>query len=237
MQLAHQTSSTSIPHLLEQLVEELHLQQLHSYGKRYTDMWGAVEGENLIAHWAHGLRGYTPREIKRGMAALEHKEWPPTLPEFKKMCRPPLDMTEAYHEAIAGLEARARGEMGEWSHPAVYWAAALLSKDLMMQPYAQMRDRWASALKAQMERSEWADIPQPNRALPAPGEARLSREGAAKMLRELQASGIVKAGPYVIDGKRWARKIIERVATGDATLLKIQIDMAREALAMPATAQ
>jgi len=75
----------------------------------------------------------------------------------------------------------------------------------------------------------------PRKELPAPGEARLSREGAAKMLRDLQAAGIVKSGPYIIDGKRWARRIIERVANGDQTLLKIQIDMAREALALPSS--
>lgn len=220
-----------MPDPLVQVVEALHLQQLHSYGKRYTDMWGAVDADKLIASWTAGLRGYTPREIKRGMAALEHREWPPTLPEFRKLCRPPIDPTEAYHQAVCGLEARGKGEMGDWSHPAIYWAAATLKQDLLMQPYAQVRERWAAAMKAQMERSEWAEIPAPRKELPAPGEAHLSREGAAKMLSELGAVGITKSGTTIPDGKRWARRIIERMASGDKTLLKIQIDMASEALA------
>jgi hypothetical protein len=230
------TSSTSTPDLLVQVVEELHLQQLHSYGKRYTDMWGAVDVGQMVAHWSAGLRGFTPREIKRGMAALEHREWPPTLPEFKKLCRPPIDPTEAYHQAVSGLEARGKGEMGEWPHPAIYWAAALLKQDLLMQPYAQVRERWTAALKAQMERSEWAEIPMPRKELPAPGEARLSREGAAKMLDELGAVGITKSGCKVPDGKRWARKIIERVAGGDKSVPNISLKFAREALAIPAEA-
>lgn len=35
--------------------------------------------------WSEGLAGFTPDQIKRGLAAWDG-DWPPSLPEFKKAC-------------------------------------------------------------------------------------------------------------------------------------------------------
>lgn len=200
------------------------------YGKKFTDQWSGSSPSDLREHWASELTGYTPREIKRGLAAMEAQEWPPTLPAFKKLCRPPINHTVAYYEAIAGVQARAIGEMGKWSHPATFWAAMPLSFDLSSQTYSQIKARWEAALDEQMARGEWEPIPNPTLALPAPGRAEMSKESAAEMMRQLEASGATKKATDRIDHKRWAKKIMQRIADGDKTVTMIQGQFAREAL-------
>lgn len=203
---------------------------LLDYGKKFTDMWGGADTDELVAHWAAELAGYSASEIKRGLTAMESKDWPATLPEFKKMCRPPVDPLAAYHEALAGLEARGKGEIGTWTHRAIYWAANMLARDLGLQAYAQIKDRWASTLTAQLERSEWAEIPAPQFALSAPVNGEMSKQNAVKMLRKLKALGITKNALDKIDHKAWAQKILDRDAQGDRSLTPIQIQFAKEAL-------
>lgn len=225
-----QTSSTSTTALPESWVEKLFHKMLLTYGKKFSDQWGGADTDELIAHWASELGAFNGNEIKRGIAAMETRDWPPTLPEFKKLCRPPVDPTVAYYEAVAGVQARGAGEMGKWSHPATFWAAMPLSFDLSNQTYSQIRHRWESALNDQMERGEWEPIPQPALALPAPGKAKLSRESASKMLRDLEAQGITKSATDKTDHKGWARKIMARIASGDKTVSMIQGQFARTAL-------
>jgi hypothetical protein len=222
-------SSTSTEPLPERWVERLFERMLLDYGKKFSDQWGGADSDTLIAHWSRELAGYSGTELKRGLDALGAREWPPTLPEFKKLCRRPLDATAAYYEAVAGVQARAGGEYGKWSHPAIYWAAMPLTFDLGSQTYSQIKPRWEAALFEQLDKGEWPEIPQPMIALPAPGKTKTSREDAARRLRELGAAAVVKdsAGR---DARGWARKILEREARGDKTLLPIQIKFAREAM-------
>lgn len=223
-------SSTSTTDLPQSWIEKLFHRMLLDYGKKFTDQWGGADTDELIAHWAHEMAGYTGIEIKRGLDAMKARDWPATLPEFKKMCRTPVNDLMTYHEAVAGLEARGKGEVGVWSHPAVYWAASLLRVDLMGQTYAQVKDRWAAVLKGQMERTEWADIPAPRVLLPAPDTSPEAKAHAAKMVQELGAVGITKTATDRIDHKRWARNILARLEGGDKSLLLLQIQFAQAAM-------
>ena len=200
-----------------------------SYGKKFSDQWGAVDPAKMADFWAIELAGYTGPELSRGVVEMGSKDWPPSLPEFKRMCRPPIDPIAAYYEAVAGLEARAKGVVGTWSHPAVYWASSLLSRELQVQAYAQIKDRWAAALKGQLERTEWAEIPPPRVQLAAPGDGLLSRERAAQMMLELGATGITKRPGDAVDHREWARKILDREQQGGSVTL-LQANFAREAL-------
>lgn len=224
------TSSTSTNALPESWVEKMFHKMLLEYGKKFTDQWGGADTDELIAHWARELGGYTGPEIKRGLAELDKRDWPPTLPDFKKLCRPPINELNAYHEAVAGLEARGKGEVGVWSHPAVFWAASLLKTDLMGQTYAQVKSKWEQALKGQMERTEWADIPPARIALPPPDTSPRARSHAAKMLRDLNAAGIMKTSMDGIDHRRWAKLIMRRLENKDKSLSMIQIEFAKIAL-------
>ena len=225
MTLESSTSTTPLP---EKWVERLFERMLLEYGKRFGDQWEKADMDKLIAHWANELAGYSRAELKRGVDALSTREWPPTLPEFKKLCRRPLDATAAYYEAIAGTQERANGKYGKWSHPAIYWAAMPLSFDLREQTYSQIKTRWEAALNEQLDKGEWPEIPQPMVALPAPGKTKTSREEAAQRLRELGATMVVKdfrGG----DARGWAKNLLEREAPGES-LLPIQSRFAREAL-------
>ena len=230
------TSSTSTQSLPESWIEKLFHKMLMEYGKKFTDQWGGADTDELIKHWANELAGYEGAEIKRGLAGLDSREWPPTLPEFKKLCRPPVNEMAGYYEAIAGLEARGKGEFGTWTHPAIYWAANFLRVDLMSQTYAQVKDRWTAILKSQMERGEWAEIPVARVLLPVADVSPAAKAHAEKMLADLGAQGITKKARDTTDHKLWAKRILERLTNGDKTLSMIQIKFAKMAMDIKAEA-
>lgn len=225
-------SSTSTEPLPRTWIEKLFDKMLLSYGKKFTDQWIGADPGKLITHWAEELASFTGDELKRGYAALDARDWPPTLPEFKRMCRPPVDSTVAYYEAVNGLQARERGDKGEWSHPAIFWASASMAHDLRSQGYTQIKDRWEKALREQMEKGQWAPIPEVMQALPAPGQTKLSRADADKMVQELNAAAVNAANRS--DHRAWIGKVLERAKAKDSTLPSISVQFAREAMKVSA---
>lgn len=186
--------------------------------------------DNWSTSWAEAFEEerITPDHVKAGLKACRTKyDWPPSCAEFIKACKPMVDATVAYYEATAGIQARRKGEMGKWSHPAVYWAAMPLSFDLGSQTYSQMKGRWEKAFADEMGKGDWEPIPAPMVALPAPGKADLSREKAAESLKVLGASEVLKPKT---DHLRWAKKILRREAESDKTLSAYQVREARVAM-------
>lgn len=197
-------------------VEKISAHMLMTYGKRYTDLWGATDPKAWVSYWCAQLAGFSAAEIKRGMDALDTREWPPTLPEFKRLCRPPLDPQAAFYEALDGVQARERGERGIWSHPAIFWAAVKVgAHDIKNSGYAQIQKRWESALQAIFEAGGYQPIPDPALSLPAPGKTALTRESEARLMAELGASGLLskKANP-----RAWIARVRERQRASDPTL-------------------
>lgn len=189
--------------------------------------------DNWMESWVEAFEdeGITPDMVRAGLKVIRKAcDWPPSCAEFIKACRPSVDPLVAYYEAIAGLQARQKGELGAWSHPAIYWAAMPLSFDLLQQTYSQMKARWERALAAQMDSGEWEPIPEPMVALPAPGKTELSREKAAQMMQELGAAGVINDGGTKSDPKAWAKKILQRAANGDKTLSAYCLREARIAM-------
>ncbi len=225
MQTAIQSEARSAPipmpwasKLIQRLTE--------MYGAQFLRQWEAVPAERLPIVWAEELAGYTGVEIARGLAACRQQKFPPTLPEFLMLCRPNLDPAAAYQEAVAGMTDRSRGQLGEWSHPAIYWAAVRVGRhDLLSNGYQVMRSRWETALRKSLEQGEWEPVPEPHQALPAPGKAKMSREEAAQRLGELQAAGITS---YRGDHRRWITRTLERAANGEAVPVAV-LKRAREA--------
>lgn len=193
--------------------------------------------DNWSTSWAEAFEeeGIKPADIRAGLKACRSKyDWPPSCAEFIKACRPSVDTTVAYYEALAGVQARAAGEMGQWSHPAIYWAAMPLAYDFGAQAYSQIKNRWERALAEQMDRGEWPAIPQPMIALPQPGKGQLSRENAAKMIEEYKAEGVAKAAVDHFDHKLWAKRIIERAKSPKNGITLLQLKFAREAMGVSA---
>lgn len=223
-------SLTLTPNLPDSWIERMFDKMLLEYGKKFTDQWGGADPDRLIQHWAEQLSGYSVDEIRRGLASLEQQEWPPSLPVFKKMCRPSVDPLMAYYEAVAGVAERAKGNIGSWSHKAIYWASVPLAFDLGTQTYSQIRGRWERALSEQMERGEWEPVPAPMLAIESPGKGALSRENAAKMLAQVGGSDILAAK---VDHKLWAKRILAREKRGDKSLSALQKRFAHDAMESP----
>jgi len=221
--LASSTSTTALP---EAWVERLFERMLLEYGKRFADQWAQADMDKLIAYWADELAGYSGNELKRGLDALSQRDWPPTLPEFKRMCRPRVDPLKAYYEAVAGVQARFAGEHGMWSHPAIYWAAMPMASELQQQSYSQVRSRWEALLDQQLALGHWDEIPKPVLALTAPTNV-TKTEKAQQAVKRLISTVINR--PANRDNLAWAKNLIEREAAGES-LLPIQARFAREAV-------
>lgn len=207
-------------------VESLFERMLMAYGSKFADQWRGVDPESLKRHWAEKLGTLTGEQLKTGVGKLDTLDWPPSLPQFIKLCKPSIDPTVAYYEAVAGVAARDKGEIGEWSSPAIFWAAAPMAFDLAQQTYSQIKGRWEKALQDQLDKGEWAPIPKPALQLAAPGNTKMDRQKAAKMLEEIGASGVLKKfGDHTV----WYRRILRRVEEGDKTVTPIQIAFAQEA--------
>lgn len=217
------STSTSLP---DAWVERIFDHMWATFGKKFVDQWAGIDPEKLKVHWGVKLAGFSPAELKRGIDALDRQTFCPTLPEFMKFCRPPIDPLSAYYEAVEGVAVRERGEVGAWSHPAVFWASvAIGAHDLRGSTYSQIKQRWETALQAEIDKGVWADIPAPMIALPAPSRRETDRSAAARVLaglKDMTADGKANRG--------WARKILQRVANGE-TLPAVSIRMAKEALA------
>lgn len=195
--------------------------------------------DNWMESWVEMFEeeNITPAMVREGLNHIRKRcDWPPSCAEFIKACKPSVDPMVAYYEAVAGVQARAAGEFGTWSHPAIYWAAMPMAFELKEQTYSQVKVRWERSLARQMGRSEWDPIPQPMVALPASGKGELSREKAEQMLREVNAAGVGKAVSTGIDHKRWAKLILERERRGDKTLTAYQVKEARIAMGIKAEA-
>tara|TARA_R110000822_G_scaffold301108_1_gene424801 strand:+ start:18403 stop:19116 length:714 start_codon:yes stop_codon:yes gene_type:complete len=196
-------------------------------GKWKRDFPNQQAIDNWQIAWSEAFEdeGIRPIDIKAGLKVCRAKyDWPPSCPEFVKACRPSVDHVVAYHEAIAGMQARAKGEMGRWTHPAIFWAAASMTYDLLEQSYGQVKTQWGQAMMEQMSKSEWAEIPKPMLALPAPGKTKTDREQADKMLKQYKVEVTPKN-----NHRRWIDNVLKRAENGDKYLPGISVRFAKEA--------
>ena len=59
-----------------------------AYGKHWMDMWNGANIEEIKGDWAEYLDGINPLNMKEALDyCIEHKPFPPTLPEFKILCK------------------------------------------------------------------------------------------------------------------------------------------------------
>ena len=139
------------------------------YGTLFVDRFGGLPMEVVADEWASELAGYTGQELQRGLEGCRSLKFPPTLPEFMAMCRPPIDAHSAYSEAIRNLALREHGIDAEWSHPAVFWAAQEIgSFDMRSNSYPSIRTRWENVLGKHMRNRDTKPVPPAMKALPPP---------------------------------------------------------------------
>lgn len=186
-----QPKSTKANRLKDETILAI-LGKLHArYGAKFSDLWQGVPHEKLVAEWAQELAGYSAAEIHRGLDACRTRIWPPTLPEFAALCRPPIEAEAAYHEAVEGMRVRTGGKSYQWSHPGIYWAAMDFgSYDLSISDWRSAKAKWTRLLGLQMAKDEWPEIPAPPAALlppppPSPMPPKV-REQLASLMKQMR---------------------------------------------------
>lgn len=160
------------------------------YGKLWFDQWADAPQSVMEEVWRAELQGFSKSEIEAGVAACRKLNWPPTLPQFVKLCRPDIDAEFAWKIAGEGMRARQNGEMGNWPDQCIYWAASRFGPfEVLNEPLAKHRVSWIAELdraRNQQAKGLLPEIPQPRKALVAPGKAITPREEARKRIRELR---------------------------------------------------
>lgn len=119
-------------------------------GAKVADMWVGVNERTVQEEWGAGLAGFHETEIQRGIAACRERAFAPTLGEFLRLCRPALDPEWAFYEAADGLRQRDEGQIGAWSHPAVWRAACSMGMEVRSGDWKAHRTRWTYALKREL---------------------------------------------------------------------------------------
>lgn len=227
MQLA--TTSTPEP-LPTKWVERIFAELGALYGSKFVDQWGSQDPATLKAFWAQKLAGLSGDELRRGLTACEQRDWPPTLPEFLKLCRPPMNHTALWYEAQVAAKEREAGQVGTWSAPWVFHAYREMAHEVKTGEFAKHGDRWKVELekaKARFERGELpADIPEPPKALPQPDP--LSKDEA-----KARAAALKVDAPSIRRGTEWAERILARVQSGER-LPMAHVHMAKRALGVEA---
>lgn len=155
------------------------------YGTLFADRYAGVPQDILLAEWGAELAGFSGEDIRRGLDGCRDLRFPPTLPEFITLCRPPIEPHTAFMEAMRNMHARDLGKNPEWSHPAVYWAAVEVTHyDMRQSSYSAIKARWERALADQLRQRDWPAIPRALVALPAP----VKGNGPSAAVRERLAS-------------------------------------------------
>lgn len=178
------TLPQNAPALPETWVERIFQRMENYYLGKWIDGFGGIPRERVKQAWAEELADFTAEELKRGLDACKTKIWPPTLPEFMTLCRPPVDTKAEWAEACEQMRIRHQGH-GEdkWSRPEVYWAAVKIGQyDLNQFTWEQMRARWERAL----DEAKSDPIPEYLAALPTPGHYTTPEE-AERCLKEIRA--------------------------------------------------
>ncbi|CAM4079225.1 Replication protein [Bordetella tumbae] len=197
------------------LIDHLWNRLSGTYGGRWLKDFPDMQSiENWKGAWAEAFdeEGLTPHEVAEGLRACRRMyDWPPSVSEFIKACRPGLIPENAFHDAVAGMTARQRGEVGNWSHPAVYWAAVRVGRhDLLNCGYAVMQTRWERALSEELARSSWEPIPAPAKALPPPAVDERANAKAAEAIKEISNRAV--APDSARDPTRGARRVLAEQA-------------------------
>lgn len=160
--------------------------------------------------WAEAFEdeGLTANDVALGIKNCRRMfDWPPSLTEFLRAARPYLEPDVAFFEAVRGLQARSRGKQGDWSHPAIFFAALSVGQyEMRNDSYQQLKGRWAKALSDQLSLGSWPEIPPVMEALPAPER---TEEGKAQV-RKISAMAGEALANKGSDHKRWIGNVLGR---------------------------
>lgn len=142
------------------------------YGQKWVDYIELAGGsESAMKVWQQGLEGITSEEIRRGVGAclFSGKPWPPTLPEFRDLCRSHRDAEFEFERAAFILWCQPI----DWGGDAVLYATvrSVGAFDVRTRPYAgTTKARWEKALRVAEANAAALDAP------PAPPSALITEK-------------------------------------------------------------
>lgn len=171
------------------------------FGNRFADMWQGTDIDAVKAIWASQLGDLSPDEIRIGISAMKRgRGFPPTLPEFIALCRPPLN-----YERLFILASRAAGGAVSWENDKLaYWSAYAFGMfELRNATWRTAEKRWTRIVDEMLE-DKLPEIPPPRPALPMPGQTHVPRPEHERRMAEVMARLRKKKS----DPKAWARKIL-----------------------------
>lgn len=194
----------------------------HKFSSFFTDLDAIDNWKNAWAE-AFAEEGITPQDVRNGLQyCLRHYDWPPSLPEFLRACRPFLERETAFYIARKGIEERQAGFFGDWPHPAIYFAAVRLGQfEILNKSYQELEKRWGMLLDDELEKKNWGDIPDVRKALPS-YEAPEVSEKINKIVKKL----LDKKSKRNHNHKQWAYNILNN----PEGRISIALRMAQEAL-------
>ena len=154
---------TQRPLAEQPLIDRLFTRMTEMYGHQWLEYVDAAGGQDAATKvWQTGLAGITPEEMRRGIGAclMSGKPWPPALPEFRELCRPPRDAEYEFERAAFILGCQPIN----WNGDAVLYAAVrdVGAFDVRVRPYiGTMRTRWEKALRRAEEARDLPAPPEP----------------------------------------------------------------------------
>lgn len=190
----------TIRHPAEDRAAELLNRIRAMYGQKFIDQWRGVTPGEMKEIWSVALADYSLEEVLHGLVACMSRIWPPTLPEFLTLCRPPMDYEETFFEAVKQMRKREVGT-DQWSRPAIYWAAVEFgSWDLRNASWDRAKARWTRLLDEQLGKTDLPPVPPRMDALPAPGQCITDPEKVKQIIEQCKAR--LKALPTMTERGR-----------------------------------
>lgn len=190
MQAVHQ--SRALP---RGSVDRLFSHMLKMYGNKwadYIDLAGGVDATTEV--WAAGLAGLSSAELRRGLeyCLTRANPWPPTLPEFRGLCRPPRN-PEAEFSRAAHIIGR---PPYRWDGDAVLYATVMAVGFFEVRNCAYaggLKARWEMALRDNENRADLPEPPGPVKDLIE--EKPTPRNKAIDILADLKARFFTESQP------------------------------------------
>ncbi len=177
------------------LIHELFARLSAMYSNRWASAFPSQASIDAWSEtWADALaeEGITPHMAAEGVRTCRRRhDWPPSLPEFLKACRPPIDYEAAFEEAVVQMRARDTGD-DKWTHPAIYWAALDFGPwELRQASWATAKTKWARILDRFLADQNLPPVPARLVALPSPGKTHPDQEKVRSMIEQLRQKLVV----------------------------------------------
>jgi len=178
--------STGLP---SEWVERIFDRMTAAFGNRFATMWASADPATVKREWAEALAGFSGTEILVGLNSARSRDWPPTLGEFMRLCRPEPPYEDLFIAA----------QLGHRNDPVSYWAAqAFGGYELRIATWPKARARWIECVDQVLKAHTLPPIPDQDRlALPAPGQTRTSavaREAIDSLKRMIATAKTVGKG-------------------------------------------